>query len=306
LQDIKQFTYSFWSCFPALPYPGQLELAGPVEPCTSDLFQLACSSPHTKQPFLLVDGKVTGLGALAKEKVLDSCKVVLVFHNPSSVAHQPGWVLRNILAAVVHSRPDWQSLKVLALRRGAREESFLLSIKWVLPVGNTPSAPPKAIGWERDARDQLTYRQVDLKPMFDPLAIMEQSVDLNLKLIRWRQAPDIRLERFTSLRVLMLGSGTLGCNIARCLLGWGVRHFTFVDHAQLAYNNPIRQSLFNFDDCKEQREGKKNKAMMAAASLKRIYPLVDAEGLDMKVPMPGHPYSDKGEWIVWLFQISKV
>jgi ubiquitin-like modifier-activating enzyme ATG7 len=47
---------------------------------------------------------------------------------------------------------------------------------------------------------------------------MEQSVDLNLKLIRWRQAPSIDLDKFTALRTLLVGSGTLGCNIARALL----------------------------------------------------------------------------------------
>jgi ubiquitin-like modifier-activating enzyme ATG7 len=60
---------------------------------------------------------------------------------------------------------------------------------------------------------------------------MEQSVDLNLKLIRWRQAPSISLDKFTSLRILLFGAGTLGCNIARALIGWGMRNFTFVDYA---------------------------------------------------------------------------
>ena len=122
---------------------------------------------------------------------------------------------------------------------------------------------------------------------------MEQSVDLNLKLIRWRQAPSIDLDRFTSLRVLMVGSGTLGCNIARALLGWGCRNFTFVDHSTVSYNNPIRQSLFAFDDC-HHHSGSNPKAEAAASALKRIYPLVNARGLHMKVPMPGYPYSERG------------
>jgi ubiquitin-like modifier-activating enzyme ATG7 len=53
---------------------------------------------------------------------------------------------------------------------------------------------------------------------------MEQSVDLNLRLMRWQQAPSIDIERFLQLKVLMIGSGTLGTNIARALLGWGVRN----------------------------------------------------------------------------------
>lgn len=69
---------------------------------------------------------------------------------------------------------------------------------------------------------------------------MEQSVDLNLKLIRWRLVPSIDLQRFSDLKVLMAGSGTLGCNLARALLGWGVRKFTFLDNSVVSYNNPVR------------------------------------------------------------------
>lgn len=69
---------------------------------------------------------------------------------------------------------------------------------------------------------------------------MEESADLNLKLMRWRQVPSINLNKFINLQTLIIGSGTLGCNLARALLGWGVRNFTFVDHANVSYNNPIR------------------------------------------------------------------
>ena len=46
-----------------------------------------------------------------------------------------------------------------------------------------------------------------------------------------------------------LGAGTLGCNIARCLLGWGVEHITFVDNGRVSFSNPVRQPLFEFSDC---------------------------------------------------------
>lgn len=40
-------------------------------------------------------------------------------------------------------------------------------------------------------------------------------------------------------RCLLLGAGTLGCSVARTLLGWGVRRVTFVDNSRVAYSNPV-------------------------------------------------------------------
>uniref|UniRef100_A0A914RF57 Uncharacterized protein n=1 Tax=Parascaris equorum TaxID=6256 RepID=A0A914RF57_PAREQ len=43
--------------------------------------------------------------------------------------------------------------------------------------------------------------------------LVDEGVRLNLSLIRWRLVPEIDLQRFSNLRCLILGSGTLGCNI---------------------------------------------------------------------------------------------
>ena len=85
--------------------------------------------------------------------------------------------------------------------------------------------------------------------MFDPLQQLgANAVDLNLKLMKWRLQPNIDLEKLQKLKVLLLGSGTLGCNVSRVLIGWGVRSITFVDSGTVSYSNPVRQSLFTFED----------------------------------------------------------
>ncbi len=51
--------------------------------------------------------------------------------------------------------------------------------------------------------------------------------------------------------------------------GWGVRTITFVDSARVSFSNPVRQPLFDFEDC---LNGGKPKAACAAEKLKKIFP----------------------------------
>ena len=119
----------------------------------------------------------------------------------------------------------------------------------------------------------------------DPVRLAESAVDLNLKLMRWRVMPSLDLSLLQNSKCLLLGSGTLGCNVSRCLLGWGVRQITLVDNSTVSYSNPVRQSLFKFTDC---LNGGTGKAEGAAQSLKEIFPGVESVGVNLSIPMPGH------------------
>lgn len=101
----------------------------------------------------------------------------------------------------------------------------------------------------------------------DPGTIAENAVNLNVNLMRWRVLPELNVEMLASTKVLLIGAGafamfpppactqvcictgTLGCNVARAFLGWGVRHISFVDNGKVSYSNPVRQSLFELTDC---------------------------------------------------------
>ena len=87
-------------------------------------------------------------------------------------------------------------------------------------------------------------------------------------------------------------AGTLGCAVARCLMGWGVQRITLADNGRVSYSNPVRQSLFNFEDCKG---GGRFKAEAAASALRTVYPGAKSAGHVLTIPMPGHPLTPGAE-----------
>ena len=82
------------------------------------------------------------------------------------------------------------------------------------------------------------------------------------------------------------GCGTLGCEVARCLLAWGVESLHLVDNSHVAFSNPIRQSLYTFQDC---LHGGAAKAEAAVRALQCICPSAHVQSSVLTIPMPGHP-----------------
>ena len=78
--------------------------------------------------------------------------------------------------------------------------------------------PPKSVGWEKNTAGKLGPRLADLAPLMDPTRLADTAVDLNLKLMRWRIMPSLQLEKIGQTKCLLLGSGTLGCYVARGLM----------------------------------------------------------------------------------------
>ena len=57
----------------------------------------------------------------------------------------------------------------------------------------------------------LQTKVIELKSYMDPGNLAEQAVGLNLKLMKWRQAPELDLDILKETKCLLLGSGSLGC-----------------------------------------------------------------------------------------------
>ena len=137
---------------------------------------------------------------------------------------------------------------------------------------------------------ELELNSVDLKSMFNPETIAENAVDLNINLMKWRMCPYLDTNIIRNQKYLLIGAGTLGCHVSRALLGWGARHITFIDNGKVSYSNPVRQSLYTFEDSKNV--GNNSKAILAAEKLKQIFPKVDSKGFNITIPLPGRTLID--------------
>ncbi|CAH8579437.1 unnamed protein product [Heterobilharzia americana] len=295
--DLKKHKFYFWFAYPAVLHSEQ-----PMFSCIRSvreefsedqvmciLHSFDCWRKEDNSPFFVVR-----LDPSIEVRPLSGFELepsVYVGMCDSSVDPQfPCWFLRNLLYALSATLVQTESsVKVLCLRdrfvSGQRcwEHSIVIHAKL------RPTTPifSQFVGWEK-WKKQLKPRVVDLSTSMDPVKLAGSAVDLNLKLMKWRLMPDLKLSIFRDTKCLLIGAGTLGCNVARQLLAWGVRHITLVDNSSVSFSNPVRQSLYVFSDSVGPS---KNKAVVAAQALRAIFPGVEASGFDLSIPMPGHPVS---------------
>ncbi|KAF4511799.1 hypothetical protein G6O67_001009 [Ophiocordyceps sinensis] len=324
--DLKKYKFTYWFAFPALHSDPQWKRSGPSQRITADestalvdkVGTWRYSVDNREHGFFLAK-KVRGGDALAEEGYV-AHKMGLrwevaslrrfedgffdgvpeedqyvAFADPSTYPEGPGWPLRNLLV-LIRQRFRMRRVQILCYRdtwaRRHEGRSVVLTVE-MGPVANMElTEMPKVTGWERSRNGKLQAQLANLGEYMDPSRLADSSVDLNLKLMKWRLAPDLDLDRIKNSKCLLLGAGTLGGYVSRNLLGWGVRNITFVDYGRVSYSNPVRQPLFEFEDCVD---GGRPKAARAAAMLKRIYPGVDSEGHSLSVPMLGHPFTDEAK-----------
>ncbi|XP_028609419.1 ubiquitin-like modifier-activating enzyme ATG7 isoform X2 [Grammomys surdaster] len=306
--DLKKYHFYYWFCCPALCLPESIPLIrGPVgldqrlspkqiQALEHAYDELCRAEGVTALPYFLFKyDDDTVLVSLLKHYSDffqgQRTKITVGVYDPCNLAQYPGWPLRNFLVLAAHRwSGSFQSVEVLCFRdrtmQGARDVTHSIIFEVKLPEMAFSPDCPKAVGWEKNQKGGMGPRMVNLSGCMDPKRLAESSVDLNLKLMCWRLVPTLDLDKVVSVKCLLLGAGTLGCNVARTLMGWGVRHVTFVDNAKISYSNPVRQPLYEFEDC---LAGGKPKAPAAAERLQKIFPGVNASGFNMSIPMPGHP-----------------
>ncbi|XP_068172418.1 ubiquitin-like modifier-activating enzyme ATG7 isoform X1 [Antennarius striatus] len=305
--DLKKYHFYYWFCFPALCFSEGIKIVQPPSTLDQVFSEKQIAALQQAYDNLCIKRQTTAVPYFLMKYTDDTVqmapledwdvfftgtnKVTVGVYDPCTLAQHPGWPMRNLLVLLA---TRWGSkldtVEVLCFRdrtlQGNRSVQHSLIFHLKLPEIPCTSACPKSVGWEKNPKGAMGPRMVNLSECMDPKRLAESSVDLNLKLMRWRLVPSLDLDKVVSTKCLLLGAGTLGCNVARTLMGWGVRHITFVDNAKISYSNPVRQPLYEFEDC---LGGGKSKAMAAVDRLTKIFPGVNAEGYNMSIPMPGHP-----------------
>lgn len=237
--------------------------------------------------------------------------------SPPPQQQPMGWPMRNLIAYLCyHLNLGGKIVKILSYRpkRIRRidpsnntkqhelqvdDESIILHVivptkedyEWDSTSSSTTDGSSKVlkvVGWELNNRSKTGPRSVNLRPLLDSNHLAIQAADLNLKLMKWRMIPDLKVEMLQKTKVLMIGAGTLGCSVARVLVGWGIRNIKIIDYGNVSYSNPVRQTLFTLEDCHYDNGSGKPKAAAAADALKTIAADMQSEGFKLSIPMPGH------------------
>jgi ubiquitin-like modifier-activating enzyme ATG7 len=257
--DLKKWTFIFTPAFPTPIAPGAIsvtpdgEFDGEFAEFPNWVFAVGS------------DGKAVDIAARTTETTFG-------FIDPSTSDELgwPGQILSFAIAATF-GLPQFR-----LIRLNFKPTKFNVTVTTPL------SSDTKFSGWRLNNKKPFL---VDLSSTMNPEALFTSASQLNLRLMKWRMAPQLNVDIFRDQRALLIGCGTLGCNVARDLLGWGVRKFTLIDYGRVSFSNPPRQPLFCFADC---LDGGRRKSQAAADELKRVCPDVDAVADDFEIPMPGH------------------
>ncbi|KAG5510863.1 hypothetical protein JKF63_06364 [Porcisia hertigi] len=230
------------------------------------------------------------------------CSVFVCLFDFSDATQSVSLPVRNVITCLRLAVPSLTALRLYALRSGgtsksvfvnlefeALEESVVASLRDRLADASPTDLAHvkwreefpflKVSGWRKKKIEGL-----DLGGFINPVQRADSDSRFNLELMKWRVLPSLALDQIAKCKALLLGTGTLGCNVARNLLMWGVRDITLVDRGRVSFSNLARQSLFTFEAAKEG----KTKVEAAAEAIRAIIPSAVVRPVPLTIHMPGH------------------
>ncbi|KAF4696436.1 Autophagy protein 7 [Perkinsus olseni] len=237
------------------------------------------------------DGTLSNLSERSTSPIAEVLVLVAALPQSNSAVTLP-WYMSTILVAIMSrlrgAAQHSVQIRLVHQRGGA---SIEITVEGSTDLEASVDCVPGWVAFPGFQGKPSVTTTLDLKSVMDPVALAVSATDLNVRLMQWRVLPSLDPDRIMNLRCLLIGAGTLGCAVSRTLLGWGVKHITFVDSGHVSFSNPARQNLFTYEDAVERRP----KAEAAANRLSEVVPGLDVRGIQLEVPMPGKSSTSGGD-----------
>jgi ubiquitin-like modifier-activating enzyme ATG7 len=236
--DLKKYNYYYWFAFPVCSEPVVYKCSDPAFVNTAisathlELLNKEYFAQKSNTSFFILETTDNGIKINALEDKISATDkeanfrdanletTFFCFADPCEFVNA-GWVLRNFVAFLVHWCPKLRSkkIKVMSVRiaKASLIESSLI-YEIIMPETDIDVSNMKWIGWERNEQGNYGPKLAAMANTMDPIKQAENSVNLNLKLMKWRLLPNLDLEIIAKTRCLLIGAGTLGCGVARSLL----------------------------------------------------------------------------------------
>ena len=251
--DLKKWQFTYWFAFPTVKLPEAVRVVAtqalgtflgfqedPVETSFTKFEQHACdafawcvvTSENTPQKGFM-SFPLHEFNSLASEYGPENVHVA--FMDSSRNPDHPGWSARNLLLLAsltfdVDKKKGPRSLNLIATRKRNGKVSlrhsmvFHVTLPTIAVGGELHKLDPEkrpfpAVGWELNPKGRAGPRRADLGESMDPTRLAVAAAELNLKLMPWRLLPELDLAKISKTKCLLIGAGTLGCSVARCLLG---------------------------------------------------------------------------------------
>lgn len=243
--DLKKWHFTYWASQVSVPkkyFDHDITLVGRInlELSSTNYADFLKNSPNFEN-FCCFCTETNKFSELPELGTQPNDTQIFCFIDSSRYENAVSIIARNF-AYFISKSHGLKKFKILALRKN-EPESLIFEVQ--VNSIKTDLQRINFTGWLKNKKtNNLQATMIDLSALMDKKQLAANAADLNLKLMKWRVNPNLDLQKIQQQKALLLGAGTLGSNVARNLIGWGIKHITFVDCGKVSYSNPVRQSLW--------------------------------------------------------------
>lgn len=300
--DLKKYKFYYWLSFPVFKLPNDVHISKQY------MYSELISDEHIRNDinkemtqlwqknnnnyYFKLDVEKVELKPLTFDDIKDVISLTLIFNDMGTNDNHPSWCIRNLLFALSYHIKKSLNLTIICYRSTNSPvfDIILQPIQFDNLKFNSLSIPEYYKGLVQSYKTKIKPDIIDMQQYMDQDQLCKSALTMNNKLMKWRIVPDLDLDNISNTKCLIIGGGTLGCHVARNLLGWAITNITFVDYGSVSHSTPAKQSLYFQDDIG------KLKMDVISQNFKKIYGDANVKGINLTIPMPDYPINNVKEF----------